>query len=238
MKELLERIFKYLPAYVPELTRLIARPKTTVARFTAGATDDLTHALVFVGITVAIGFVLQAPTLAKGHDFLTIVGSMIAFKIVAFLAFSAVIFGVMRLLGGNGEYLKTLAVYAYLVCPAYLAAVVLDLIGRGIVRSHDEQLAARLVNEPGLLLGTADYDAFFDKAPGLASVYVLVYLTQLVVLVTWFFLCWGALRQVHGLSRLRSTMAGVLAYAAAWVVAPSLNYLAVGIFGSGRPPLI
>jgi hypothetical protein len=238
MKELLERIFKYLPSYVPELTRLIGRPKTTIAQFTAGAADDLTHALVFVGITVAIGFVLQAPTLAKDHDFLTSAGGMAAFKIVAILGFSAVIFGAMRLLGGRGDYLRTLAVYVYAICPLYLAGIVFHLIGQGIVRSHSEQLATRLAHQPDLLLGTLAFDAFLDEAPVLAAAYLLVSLAQMVMVLAWGIVCWGSLRHVHQLSQMRSTMAGVLVLAGAYVYGHCLTFLLAGIFGSGRVPLL
>lgn len=239
MKDLLEQIFKHLPSYAPDLVRLIGRPKTTIADLSAGAPDEFTRASIFVGISVAIGFALQAPGLAKEHDFLTVAGGMIAFKIVCILAFSAVIFAIMRLLGGSGDYLRTLTAYLYLISPLYLGGIALELMARGILRSYDEEVAAQMLGNPSLLgRGQPEFEAFAQAAPGLALAYTVLNLTAVVLFFGWGITCWGAFRRIHQISRLRSTIAGILVVVAMFLFLHMAMMIVVGIFGGSGMPII
>jgi hypothetical protein len=58
VKDLLERILKQLPGYLPDLVSLVNRPKTAMLRWVVEAAGDLTRPLTFVGVSVAIGFLL------------------------------------------------------------------------------------------------------------------------------------------------------------------------------------
>jgi hypothetical protein len=239
MKDLLEQIFKHLPTYAPDLVRLIGRPKATIAELAAGTPDDLTRASIFVGVSVAIGFALQAPTLAKEHDFLTVAGGMIAFKIVCILAFSAVIFVIMRLLGGSGDYPRTLTAHLYLISPLYLTGIVLELMARGVVRSYDEDIATRLLRNRALLTpGQPEFETFVQAAPGLSLAYSALNVASVALLFGWGIACWGAFRRIHLISRLRSAIAGVLVALAMVLFVRVAYMIAIGIFGTEGMPLV
>ena len=83
MKDLLERVLKELPGYLPDLTQIVSRPKPTIARLVDAAGGDLARPLIFVAVTVGFGFLLQLPQLGKEHDFATLVAGMAVFKVLA-----------------------------------------------------------------------------------------------------------------------------------------------------------
>ena len=68
MKDLIEIILKNLVGYIPVLVSVISKPKRSILTLIANETDKLSKALIFVGITLAIGFAFQAPFLQKGQD--------------------------------------------------------------------------------------------------------------------------------------------------------------------------
>lgn len=237
MKDLLERIFRYLPHYVPELASLIGRPKRTIIARNTGAPDDLTQALLFVGVSVAIGFVLQAPTLGQEHDFITVAGGMAAFKIVAIMIFSGIIWGILRLFGGTADYVRTLIAYLYAVSPAYLALIVLNLMSRGIIRAYDGALADQMRANPSILAEPGLMDSFSAQAPHLAWPYAAVQLLIWATMLVWPLICWGAFRHAHEISRLRSGLAYVAVIAMWMPYAFLLWALAFGIYGTVAPPI-
>lgn len=238
MKDLAERVFRQLPAYLPGLAAMVAHPKRTIIARSSGAEDDLHNALVFVGITVGLGFLLQAPTLAPEADFIMAATGMAAFKVVAILLFSAVIHGIFRLFGGSGSYLRSLTAYIYAVCPLYLVLVVLSLIAQGFVRAYDPELGLALRSNPLHFLQEPEALARFQReAPPLATGMVVANWLSSLVMVTWFIVCLGAFRVLHQVSRLRSALACVLIFIAWWPYAAILFFLAIGIFGPVAPPL-
>lgn len=238
MRNLAERTFAQLPAYVPDLIALVGGPKRAIAARNDGDPDALHRALVFVGITVALGFILQAPAVGGHGDFLALAATMVAYKVVAILLFSAVVWAMFRLVGGRGDYLRTLIAYIYMVSPLYLVGVVLGLIATGFVRAHDAELGLRLRIEPMLFLQEPELlDAFAAAAPMLARGFQATNALALAVILAWFVACLGAYRALHGVSRGRSAVAGTLIALLLWPFTVLIAFLSLGIFGSLAPPL-
>lgn len=69
--------------------------------------------------------------------------SVLAFKIVAILAFSAVTWGIFRMLSGKGDYETTLSAYLYVISLLYLLLLVLNLISGFAVRRIHRISASR-----------------------------------------------------------------------------------------------
>ena len=256
MKELAERVFTRLPSYLPDLAALVARPKRTIIAKTgiaktngetAGGAGSHQHdtpkaplhdALIFVGITIGLGFLLQAPTLPPESDFLLTATGMAAFKVIAILLFSAVIHGCFRLLGGKGAFLRTLAAYIYAVSPLYLALVVMSLIAQGLVRAYDPELGLLVRSNPLYFLQEPEALARFEReALPLATAMLAVNWLSNLVMIVWFIICLGAFRHIHGVTRGRSALACVLIFIAWWPYAMILFFLIIGIFGPVAPPL-
>lgn len=239
MKDLLDRVLRALPRYLPELGRLLVGPKTAIVQWVEAARGDLTHALVFVGLTVAIGFVLQIPRLARDQDFLSHAASMGAFKLVALVAAAAIIHGLFRLLRGRAAFAATFAAYLCLASPLYLALLLVHLAGEGIVRAYDPALIDATRIDPLYFANHPDEARrFLATAPGLAWAYGALVWLRLLVMAGWFVACWGAFRVLHGVGRWRSLAAGVASAVAILLCLSALDYLLLGMFGVRMPPLM
>jgi hypothetical protein len=238
VKDLLDRVLKQLPAYLPDLVSLVTGPKTAIQRWIEETKGDLARPLIFVAVSVAIGFLLQLPQLGKEHDFATLVASMAVFKVLALLLFAAIIHFLFRVVGGRASFATTFSSYLYIVSPLYLLGVILETARIGVLRAYDPVVAAAERLDPAHLFADLERMRAFDSAaPGLALAYFLLICAQIIVFLGWSIACWGALRQLHGVARWRSTVAGIATLAAAMVFFPGMNYVLLGMFGTHTPPL-
>jgi hypothetical protein len=238
VKEILERVLRELPGYLPDLAALASRPKTTIARLLDAGGGDLTRPLVFVAVSVGIGFLLQLPMLGREHDFATLVAGMAVVKVLALLGFAAVIHGCFLAVRGAAPFATTFAAYLYVVSPLYLALVVLEIASVGVLRAHDPALAAAARIDPAYLFDRpARFDALAEAAPGPAWSYVALRLTAVGTILGWFVACWGALRRAHGVARGRAALAGLGTLVAAYPFFGGLSFVLLGMFGTAVPAL-
>jgi hypothetical protein len=238
VKDLLERILKQLPSYLPDLASLVTRPKTAILRWVGEAGGDLTRPLTFVGVSVAIGFLLQLPQLGKEDVFTTLVASMAVFKVLALVMFAGIIQLVFRIVGGHASFSATFSAYLYIVSPLYIAGVILEIARLGVLRVYDPAIAVAVRVDPDYLVANAErWRTFQAAAPGLAVVYVLLSLAWVSAVLGWFVACWGAFRHLHSIGPCRSALAGVMTLVAGVIFFTGLQYIVLGMFGSRAPPL-
>jgi hypothetical protein len=238
VKDLLERVLKQLPGYLPDLASLVTGPKTAILRWVGEAAGDLTRPLIFVAVSVAIGFLLQLPQLGKEADFATLVASMAVFKVLALVVFAAIIHLLFRVAGGNAIFASTFSAYLYIVSPLYVVMVILDTATIGVLRAYDPVVGAAARLDPYYLFADADRMRKFAAAePGLALAYQLLNLTVLIVFLGWFTACWGALRHLHAVARSRSALVGFATLAGSVLFFYGMKYILLGMFGTAMPAL-
>jgi hypothetical protein len=238
VKELLEPVLKQLPSYLPDLVSLVTGPKTAIQRWIGKTKGDLARPLVFVAVSVAIGFLLQLPQLGGERDFTTLVASMAVFKVLALLLFAAIIHLLFLAAGGRARFAATFSAYLYFVSPLYLVLVILDTAALGVLRAYDPAAGAAARLEPGQLFADSErMRTFATAAPGLALAYGLLNYTAIIAVLGWFIACWGALRHLHAVARWRSALAGIATLAAAVIFFSGMNYVLLGMFGTHAPPL-
>lgn len=239
MKDLPNRVLAALPRYLPEMGRLLVAPKAAIVQWVQAARGDLTHPLVFVGLTVVLGFVLQLPRLARDQDFLAHAASMGAYKLVALLVVAAIIHGLFRLLRGQAGFAATFSAYLYVASPLYLALLLLHLGSEGIVRAFDPALVDATRADPLYFANRPEEGRrFVAAAPELAWAYGGLVWLRLLLMAGWFVACWGAFRALHGVSRWRSLAAGLAAAVAIPLCLRALEFLLLGMFGVRMPPLM
>lgn len=238
MKDLLELVFRNLRTYVPLLAAMVARPKTTIAKHVAGSEQDLSDALVFVGITVAIGLAFQAPLLRPGEDFTMTAGSVAALKILIIPFDAFLVWAVFRVVGGAGRYDATLSAYLYVISPLYLALVFLNTAALGLIAASDPDLAAEIRNSRTFLVDNPEQlAALADNAPAIAWGYVGLLYAQLLAMLIWGIVCLGAFRRIHAVSRIRSALAYVLTSVAISLSLFVLKLVVLGLHGSKGPSI-
>lgn len=236
---MLERILKQLPGYLPDLGSLLTGPKTAIVGWVEDAQGDLARPLIFVGLAIAIGFVLQLPQLGKEQEFVAHAASMGLFKVVALVVFAAIIHLLFRAVGGRASFTATFSAYLYLASPLYLALVLIDLASQGVVRAHDPTLVAAIRLDPMYFTSHPELGCQFSTdAPELALAYGLLLYARLFLMLGWFTACWGAFRRLQGVSRWRSSAAGIAAAVCFVFYARALEFVLLGMFGLARPELM
>lgn len=236
MTDLFALLLRSLRGYVPVLLALLHRPKTTILARLYDRPDPLGDAMAFFGITLGLNLALQAPMLAPEDAFPTVAGSLLVAKTMTMLVFNGAVALLFRLLGGRGGLVATFCASLYIVSPAYLFIVFTTLLGLGIVAGIDPDLARALKS------GTASlpevHAILTGDAPGAAALLGLTSLLQFFGLVAWFLTCWGAYRAIHGVSRWRSA----LTYLAAWAIYYGAVRLGVtiqlGLHDGAPPPIL
>lgn len=238
MKDLLEPVLKLLPSYLPDLISLVSRPKTMIRRWTEDARGDLTPPLTFVAVSVALGFLLQLPQLGKEADVATLAAGMAVFKVLALVLFAAIIHVMFKMVGGRANFAVTFSAYLYVVSPLYLMLLITEIAALGILRAYNPAVSAAERLEPGQLMESAErMRAFAAATPALARAYSLLIPARALVGFGWLIACWGAFRQLHAVTRWRSTLVGFATLAAAAIFFPALNYVLLGMFGLPTPTL-
>jgi Yip1 domain len=238
VNELLERALKQLPSYLPDLASHVTGPKTAILGWVEEAKGNLTRPLIFVAVSVAIGFLLQLPQLGKENDFATLVASMSVFKVLALVLFAAIIHLVFLAVGGRASFAATFSAYLYIVSPLYIVLVILETALLGVLRAYDPAAGAAARLDPNHLFADLErWQTFATAAPSLALAYNVLNYALIIVFFGWPVACWGALRQLHAVGRWRSALAGIATLATAVIFFSGMKYILLGMFGMYVPPL-
>jgi hypothetical protein len=235
MKDLIEIILKGLAAYLPVLVSIVATPRQSIRKLINDEPEVLNRALSFCGLTLAIGFALQAPLAQSEQSFTTFAGSLLALRIIAVVTFAGFIVMFFRLVGGKGDYQSTLCACLYITSPVYLFLVVTSLIMLGIITHYDPGVAATW--RSGQPLSEEQLQAFVHGAPTLAIGFLFLMLLQLLISIAWFMRCWGVYREIHAVSRLRSVLVYLLTIALWYLYWVSTLLVLKGLNGGLLPPI-
>jgi hypothetical protein len=233
VKDLTDVVFKNLATYLPVLGRVVSAPKRSVATLIEGD-DRLEKALVFGCITAALGFILQAPLLRVGEDFVVLTGSMFVIKLLSILAFSGAVFAAFRMFGGKGHYLTTLCAYLYVVSPLYLFFTIVDLAMLGLLSSNPDMTESW---NAGWVLTQAHIDTLVRETPGRAATLALLGWVLILSTPIWFGICWGAFRAIHGVSLPRSIVAFLTAGILCWAIFATSVWIMRGLHGGVLPSI-
>ena len=235
MKDLVEFLSKNLAGYLPVLISVIAAPNRSVSKLIADGQDRLNRALLFGGITIAIGFAFQAPLLHKDQNFATIAGSILAFKIVAILIFSWAILLAFRLMGGKGSYETTLCAYLYVVSPLYLLWILLNVVNIGILSTYDPALAMSW--RSGQFLTADQIKEFTSTTPLRAASFMLLVIIQTFCTPAWFAIYWGTFRGIHQVSLFRATLAFLISVVVCYAFFVLSVLMLQGLHSGGLPSI-
>ncbi len=234
MKDLVELLWRSLSRYIPVLVAVISAPRQTILRL-IGPDDRFAEALSFAGVTVALSFLLQAPLARDGTELMSVGGSMIAYKVLAILIFAGVIMAVFRVVGGKGSFEATLCAYLYVVCPLYLALILLDTVAVGALSSYDRDVA--LAWSLSRSIPDEVVSKLFATRPWIGATVTLLLLAEVLLMVIWMLVCWPVYRVIHQVSRVRSAVAYLMAFAAVLLLAPLFTLVLRGLYAGALPPI-
>lgn len=224
MREALERILGYLPTYLRTLPNVILGPKAFIRDQFAYGERQLENSLVFLGISFLIAWVLKSPF---GNPSFMDLAADAVFLFVGVLAYGAAILGVWRIVGGRAPVQKVFITHFYYsgVLHGFYSGFFLLVMGAIRISNPDyyKFLFANLRNGNMKAMAGQESMALIDKAP--AS--LIVYFVGLLVMFAWFFLGWGAYRELNLLSKSRSFFAALLFLLAFFLISALLSMMAV-----------
>jgi Yip1 domain len=204
MKEILEQIATRIPRYFTDLLAVSIAPKRFIAERESEGQDALNDAFVFLGITLLIGYVVQIPIMPKQENVLLAFASYVAiFGLGLFITLIALLVS-WRLVGGRATLAQLFVCTAYLVGPMIIIVLVFTLCGDSMFRLSDPQGYRSFKLHPSTAVADGDVD------PGSFAVMVMFFLAGFLAASVWFFVAWGAYREMNGVSRTRSALAFVI----------------------------
>jgi len=206
MKDLLEKILSYLPVYIPDLVRIVSGPKRFVAERNKGSEGDLIKAFTFLGISMSIFFILQAPLAATGRDFFTDTASHGIQYLFFIVAFSAVLRLSWNIVGGKANYQRYLLTSCYYAGATSIGLAIAGLCFIGVLRVFYRESYALFVKA----VTTVDPLGVSRAEPKVLRGIVVAFIVFLIVSVptlVWGIIGWGAYREFDQLSRPRSGLA-------------------------------
>ena len=68
MKDLIEKILRYLPNFMKNFGSLFAGPKRFIGKRNAVAADNFEESLLFLGVSLVLVVIMIAPLLPPGKD--------------------------------------------------------------------------------------------------------------------------------------------------------------------------
>lgn len=230
MKELIEFLASRASEYLPIFFRIVAHPQANILTL-ARRPGALSAALAFFAITSAIGLGLQAPFLAERNEFVTAAGVLALYKVVEMAATALALVLVFRIFGGTGRFEEVLAATFYIICPPYLAAVLMNLVTAGVLAGFDPALAEEWRRTGEVSDGTSD--AMWRIDPAAAGSVAVVWLTFLVAVFAWLIACWPVYARLNSFSRWRSVGSFLVGIAAVWGVGEVGLLIVRGLFPNG-----
>jgi hypothetical protein len=203
MKDLLEKIISYLPIYIPDLVRIVSGPKRFVAQRNKGAEGDLIKAFTFLGISMSIFFILQAPLAVTGKEFVTDTASHGILYLLFVVVLSAILCASWRIVGGKAGYQQLLITASYYAGAMSIGLAIASLCFVGVLRMLYPESHALLLR----FAATGNLREVFDAEPSILKGFLVasfVFLTVTVPTLVWGFIGWGAYRELNQLRRSHS----------------------------------
>jgi len=226
--------------YVPDLARLLRRPKRSIVSRNGGRDVDVVDAITFWFFSLVIGHVallLGWPHKSPAWE-LVLIG--VGVGLATILALSLPLWLAWRLLGARRHYARVLVPLTYqhaVVCLGFALGATLLFFALDM---HETGKLAQLRDVLLATVGTEERFRVMHEAIGplvqtseFARALPVFCALQLAVAL-WLFISWGAYRQSLGASRLRSLAAFVLFVSTAWLFA-SLIAVAMAALDYANP---
>ncbi len=210
MKDLIEKILKYLPQYFLDLGSVFLGPKRFIAAKNVDTDEAFGDACLFFGISMTLLFVLQAPRKPANEEFWSYAGAEFGSILIGLILAGGAMCVAWWVVGGRASGRSIFVTYMYVCATATGAGTLMGALSDGILKTGNRPLYDQIIasQKTGATLPGIG-ESFAAKTT------MLVFVSGYVLGVIWFLIAWGAFRQVNGIGRLRSFLAltiwGILA---------------------------
>ena len=213
MKELIEKIIKYIPEYLMTLGKLLSRPKTFLAGTAPETEAGFQSGLQFLAVSVVLVVIALTPLAPEGTDIWKRLAAISVAELLGVAAMAGVLRVAWRVVGGRAGTRSIFTVYSYVASVVLLLVAIVGLISDGTVKVFDPALYAALRQAQ-----VAQQPVPAEVATSLVKVLIASAVGLFLIVSFWGFATWGAFRALNGTSRGRSVAALVSAGMLAWPV--------------------
>ncbi len=215
MKDLLQTIIHYIPAYLAEFLSLISGPKQFINRKNLQELEGLHDALLFMGLSLALAFILSLPLHPPEKDLWTYLGVFAAAIFVAVILSAIGLRFAWFLVGGKAPLMSFVIIYAYYAGVIMLIFAIFMIASQGVIKAYDPDLYSQLLEITKMDRTQSEsalenIDVYSNKIFIIAN---LVNGAGDLVAGIWFFIGWGAFRESNNLSKVRSFFAAMIVIA-------------------------
>ncbi len=206
MKELLQNIISYIPVYLTEFLALVSGPKRFIRRKKLQEPEGLNDALLFFGLSIALSFIISLPLHPSGKDFWEYFGFHATYLLLIVVLNAAGCRLAWFLVGGKAPLMPFVILYGYYAGVILFIYTFFAIASEGLLKVYDPDIYSQLLEIAEMDRTKSesaidDIDAYSNKV---VIVAVLVQWAGHLVAGVWFFIGWGAFRELNNLSKLRS----------------------------------
>ncbi len=219
-----EEFLRSLPIYLPTFGGLLTRPKRFMASKNTKSEDTLRESLMFLVNSVILATLMTAPLLHPGVSIWMHVSQRLVATLLGVAMYAVALRIAWAIVGGRATVRSFFVTYAYFTGVLSVVFTFFQMLGEGIFRVLEPRLYVAII------LWQRQNEQLFvppGQVPGLEDSFVrvvafLIFLAGVLASTVWGIACWGAYRELNGLSRRRSFVAfvimGVLGLGVALVV--------------------
>jgi hypothetical protein len=203
VNDLLKLSLGHAKDYWKVLTEVLFRPKAFL-RSVSSDKERLNKSVVFFGLTALVEGLVSSPTMPTRANVEIIIPVLIIVSALIQLMMVAALKAAWKAVRGLATFEQLFVCTAFISGPGTLIPTVFFLSGIGIARIIDPAGAAYLRDHPMAPLPAE------SAATGASEISLAFVVLGVLVVSVWYFIAWGAYRELNGASRLQSAGAMVI----------------------------
>ncbi len=222
MNELLKMVPAQFPKYISIFVSLVSTPKQFVRKKNKYSERSLTEAVTFLTISFGLDLILRTPLIPENANFGQYTGIQALLALMELLLFTAALTLSWKLVGGHSPFGRFLITLCYFYAVLIILLRVSSLFAYGLVKYLDSELYKLMVNVSKTQgMGNSELSAYMDHAvkafmSGERRKLLAFFAFGVTILAgslgatIWTYAGWGAYRELTGLSKSRSFLAGII----------------------------
>jgi len=225
MKDLIEKILKYLPQYFLDLGRVFSGPKRFIAARDVESDDVFTEACLFFGISLCLLAIVGAQHKPSDMDLWSYIGINFIFALISTALLALIACISLWIVGGKASAKAIFVVYLYFYGTMLIIGRVFDALCAGVLKAGDRSLYDAFM--ASTRTGVLPVQELAKDTTGRTAL-VIIFVAHSFSLV-WAIIAWGAVTKLNRIGRLRSAVAFVMICASGPLLGWALRNILTGL---------
>jgi hypothetical protein len=226
MKDLALLILNQIPKYFSNFISLLVGPKRFVRERNDDKQQTIAEAMIFFGISFVITMILSWPLMPTHVESAQFLVTRALLNLILVTVATGLTLASWKLVGGHATFGKYFVINCYYSGVFIIGNMLVLIIAFGVVKALDPKLHLLMVDSfmhvrfENKELNALITDPDDRRHLWAALAFYLIYLIGFVAICLWTVLGWGAFREINGLSKTRSFVAGMIAGVLTAIVIP------------------